>query len=69
MKTPAPCNLEEESVIVSVGPDGRVYFHDLDADLIRVALALNPADPAMLRRLELCERHAAASPVDEHNGQ
>lgn len=39
---------------ISVGPDGRVYFHDLDRDLIEVALVINPADKLMRRRLAMC---------------
>lgn len=44
---------ELDDVEVSVGPDGRLYFHDLDADLIEVALAVNPDDPLMRRRSAL----------------
>lgn len=45
-------------VVVSVGPDGRVYFHDLDRELIEVALAVNPHDEAMRRRLMICQQGA-----------
>jgi hypothetical protein len=49
-------------VVISVGPDGRIYFHDLDKDLIEVALAVNPDDRLMRRRLRLCrEMEARAS--------
>jgi len=42
-----------QEVEVSIGPDGRLYFHDLDADLIDVALAVNPEDVLMRRRQAL----------------
>ncbi len=58
MKTAPSCNFSEESVTISVGPDGRLYFHDLSPDLIRVALALNPEDAGMRRRLALSEGDA-----------
>lgn len=48
----APDGLAEAAI--SIGPDGRVYFHDLDRDLIEVALVMNPADRLMRRRLALC---------------
>jgi len=43
-----------QEVEVSIGSDGRLYFHDLDADLIEVALAVNPGDQTMRRRQALC---------------
>jgi hypothetical protein len=46
-----PLGLRE--VVISIGPDGRAYFHDLDPELIRVALAVNPSDELMQRRLAL----------------
>jgi putative pyruvate formate lyase activating enzyme len=54
---------ELDDVQVSVGPDGRLYFHDLDADLIEVALAVNPDDAVMRRRLALCRTRP--SPIQE----
>ena len=54
---PAPLS---EEVLISVGPDGRVYFHDLDRELIEVALAINPEDEAMRRRLVICQQRAQA---------
>lgn len=47
---------EEQEVIISIGPDGRLFFHDLDAELIELALAINPGDALMCRRRELCSR-------------
>jgi hypothetical protein len=61
MSLPPVCSAPPlQEVVVSVGPDGRVYFHDLDRELIEVALAINPQDEAMLRRLEICKQQAQA---------
>jgi len=49
-----------------VGPDGRVYFHDLDRELIEVALAVNPEDEVMRRRLAVCQRRAQAEKGRDH---
>ncbi|MGB9626369.1 MAG: hypothetical protein ACPMAQ_16065 [Phycisphaerae bacterium] len=51
-------------VEVSIGPDGRLYFHDLDADLIEVALAVNPDDRAMRRRRALCRERPPLTEKD-----
>lgn len=48
---------------VSIGPDGRLYFHDLDCELIELALAINPADQAMRRRLALCDHPTGKEPA------
>ena len=47
-------------VTISVGPDGRVYFHDLDPELIEVALAVNPADEGMRQRWIMSRTPGAA---------
>ncbi len=39
-------------VVIRIGPDGRVYLHDITADLIPVVLALSPDDPDLRRRAE-----------------
>jgi hypothetical protein len=54
MSSPVSTPLARGDITISIGPDGRVYFHDLDPELIAVGLALNPADALMRRRLELC---------------
>jgi hypothetical protein len=46
-------------VTISIGADGRVYFHDLDQELIELALAVNPDDKLMRRRLALCRQMEA----------
>lgn len=48
-------------VVIRIGPDGRVYLHDITEDLLPVALALNPNDPAMLRRAQAA-RHLRKEP-------
>lgn len=55
-----------QEVVISVGPDGRVYFHDLDRELIEVALAVNPEDEVMRRRLAVCQRRAQAEKGRDH---
>ena len=44
-------------VTITLGPDGRVYFHDLPGELLPVACALAPFDEELLARA----RVAAAS--------
>jgi len=55
-----------QEVVISVGPDGRVYFHDLDRELIEVALAVNPEDEVMRRRLAVCQEGAQAEKGRDH---
>ena len=59
MNPPSPEETRGD-VVISVGPDGRLYFHDLDPELIEVALAVNPADELMRRRLALCRAEIAS---------
>lgn len=40
----------ELTATITVGVDGRVYFHDLTAGLLRIATALSPDSPAVWRR-------------------
>lgn len=40
---------------ITVGMDGRVYFHDLTPALMPVAAALCPGDPVLTRRIALIE--------------
>lgn len=62
--SPADCDpLTRSDVTISIGPDGRLYFHDLDPELIAVALAVNPTDPLMRRRLTLCQGPAEEEPA------
>jgi hypothetical protein len=70
MNPPVIHNTGLEEVIISVGPDGRVYFHDLDPELIRVALAVSPDDALMRRRLAVCEawRSRLAGTTDDPGG-
>lgn len=51
-------------VTISVGPDGRLYFHDLDPELIEIALAVNPDDALMRRRRALCRTRPAAASAE-----
>jgi len=37
-------------VTIRIGPDGRVYFHDITAELLPVALALDPRSAALKLR-------------------
>lgn len=46
-------------VIITLGRDGRVYFHDLSPELLPVAQALAPDD------LELAKRTMAAESLKE----
>jgi hypothetical protein len=39
-------------VLIRIGADGRVFLHDITADLLPVLVALNPLDPALKRRAE-----------------
>lgn len=39
-------------VVIRIGPDGKVYLHDVTADLIPAVLALSPRDPDLRRRAE-----------------
>jgi hypothetical protein len=64
MDTLAVCPAPQlQEVVISIGSDGRVYFHDLDRELIEVALAINPQDEAMRRRLAICRRRDRAEKV------
>jgi hypothetical protein len=38
------------AVTIRIGPDGRVYFHDITADLVPVARALDPRNAELKRR-------------------
>ncbi len=38
------------TITIRIGPDGRVYFHDITAPLLPVALSLDPANPDLSRR-------------------
>jgi hypothetical protein len=49
----------ELDVVIRIAPDGRVFLHDITADLIPVALALNPGDPALVRRAEAAKAFQA----------
>lgn len=40
-------------VTITIGPDGRVYFHDLPSELLPVALALAPQDEQLQARAAL----------------
>lgn len=41
---------ERLPLTIRIGRDGRVYFHDITADLLPVALALCPDDPVLQHR-------------------
>ena len=38
---------------IRIGPDGRLYFHDLTPDLLGVALAMCPRNPEVRRRVQM----------------
>lgn len=38
-------------VTIRIGPDGRVYFHDVTAEMLPIALALSPDDEGLKQRL------------------
>lgn len=46
---------------VCIGPDGRLYFHDLDPMMIEVAMAMNPGDERMARRRALARAGGASA--------
>jgi hypothetical protein len=43
-------------VTVRIGPDGRLYLHDIPPDLLPVVLAMCPDDPVLKRRAESADR-------------
>ncbi len=43
-------------VMIRIGPDGTLYFHDLTADLLPVAAALCPQDKALAVRVLAAEQ-------------
>jgi hypothetical protein len=47
------------SLTIRIGPDGKLYFHDITADLLPVALALCPHNE------ELKQRHAVAAAFED----
>jgi hypothetical protein len=51
------------AVTIRIGPDGSLYFHDLTADLLPIALALCPQD------LALAARAAAAAGFGQERAQ
>jgi hypothetical protein len=59
---------------IRVAADGTLYFHDLTADLLPVACALAPGNPALRARSEAAERfgqernHEHDSGVEERGG-
>jgi hypothetical protein len=48
------------SITIRIGPDGAVYFQDITAKVAAVALALNPHDADLRKRL----RAASAAPQE-----
>lgn len=49
-------------VTITIGPDGRMYFHDLTPELVPVAAALCPNDAELIARqvaIEESERKSA----------
>ncbi len=42
---------EELPIIIRLGPDGTLYFHDLTAKLLSVAAAMCPDDNALQSRI------------------
>ena len=44
-------------VIITIGPDGLLRFHDLSAAMLEVAAAMNPTDEGVRRRAEAARRY------------
>lgn len=40
-------------ITIRIGPDGRVFFHDIPEGLVGVALSMNPDDPSMRERVRI----------------
>jgi hypothetical protein len=55
---------EALTVTIRVAPDGRVYFHDIPAGLVPVALAIAPDDATLRAR----QRAVAAFAATTDNG-
>lgn len=43
-------------ITIRIAPDGKLYFHDITADLLPVARALSPQDAALRARALSAER-------------
>jgi hypothetical protein len=43
-------------VVIRIGPDGRLYFHDIPPNLVPVALVMCPGDATLKRRAEIADR-------------
>jgi hypothetical protein len=43
-------------ITIRIAPDGTLYFHDITPDLLPVAAALAPDDPALHARMEIAAR-------------
>lgn len=46
----------ELDIVIRIGPNGRVYLHDITDDLLPVALSLNPTDIVMQQRVKAAGR-------------
>jgi len=44
-------------ITIRIGPDGRVYFHDITEEMLPVARALCPEDRTLSRRIEAAARY------------
>lgn len=48
-------------ITIRIGPDGRLYLHDLTHDLLPVAAALCPLDAALQQRVRAAAEFAKGS--------
>ncbi len=54
-------------VTIRIDPDGRVYFHDITADLLPVLAALAPRDPGVRRRIAAARKTETGRGPDERS--
>lgn len=48
----SPDDLAPEALEITIGPDGRLFFHDLTAEILPAACALCPQDPEISQRMD-----------------
>ncbi len=52
-------------ITIRIGPDGRVYVHDITAALAPVVAAMNPQDAAVQERARLVQEFQGRLDTDE----
>jgi hypothetical protein len=50
------------ALTIRIGPDGKLYFHDITADLLPVAVAMCPQNEVLGRREAAAATFAAKEP-------